>query len=153
MLTPVAGSLVIALQSFFLRTFEYRDVEVFRIQFQHLHQIFPCHVDGTFLEIVAERPVAEHFEHRVVIGVITHLLQVVVLAAHAQTLLRVGTAARLRRARSEDDVFPLVHTCVGEHQCGVVFDYHRRRRLNGVLFRLEKLFERVAYFVCCHHDM
>ena len=92
---PIAGSLVIALQALCGVTFEDGDIEVLGIQLQHIHQIFPCHVNGTFLEIVAERPVAEHLEHGVVVCVVTHLFQVVVLTADAQALLRVGTPAWL----------------------------------------------------------
>ena len=96
MLGPVFGCLVVAWDILFGRTFEHGDVEVLRVQLQHVHQILPGHVDGTLLEVVAERPVAQHLEHGVVVRVVSHLLQVVMLTRYAQTLLRVGTASWLR---------------------------------------------------------
>ena len=86
-----------------------------------------------------------------VISVVSDLLKVVMLAAHAEALLCVGTAARFGLACAEDDVLPLVHTSVCKHQCWVILDYHRRTRHDGVSFRLEELLERVADFVSCHH--
>ena len=74
MLQPVAGSLIIAFQSLFLRTFKDSDVEVFWVEFEHINKIFPCHVDGTLFEVVAKAPVAQHLKHGVVIGVVPHLL-------------------------------------------------------------------------------
>ena len=86
-----------------------------------------------------------------VVSVVSDLFKVVMLAAHAEALLCVGTAARFGLACAEDDVLPLVHTSVGEHQCWVILDYHRCRRHDGVSFRLKKLLKRVADFVSCHH--
>ena len=50
-------------------------IEVFRIDFQHIHQKFPRPVDGFVLEIVAKRPVAKHLKHGVVVSVVAHFLQ------------------------------------------------------------------------------
>ena len=125
-LGPIAGSLVVALQSFFLATLEYGNIQVGGVQFQHLGQVFPCHVDGTLFEVVAEAPVAEHLEHGVVVSVVSHLFEVVVLAAHTETFLRIYAGYILARVfRAENDVFPLVHTCVCKHQRGVILDDHR----------------------------
>ena len=79
MLCPVFRSLVVARDILLGRTLEHRHVEVGRIQLQDVDQVFPCHIDSTLLEIVAKRPVAQHLEHRVVVGVVAHLFQVVVL--------------------------------------------------------------------------
>jgi hypothetical protein len=49
-----------------------------------------AHADGFLLEVVAEGPVAEHLEERVVIGVEADVVEVVVLAAGADALLGVG---------------------------------------------------------------
>ena len=54
-----------------------RDAEV-------LGEEVPGPVDGLALEVVAEAPVAEHLEERVVAGGPTHLLEVVVLAGDPQ---------------------------------------------------------------------
>ena len=79
-LGPILGGLIVARDVLFRRTLEDRHVEILWIQLQHIHQILPGHIDGALLEVVAKRPVAEHLEHRVVVGVVSHLLQVVVLA-------------------------------------------------------------------------
>ena len=121
---PERGSLFIAFQTLFLRAFENRHVEVFRIDVQNVNEVFPCVVYGTLLEVVAEAPVAEHLKHGVVVSVVSHLFQVIVLTAHTQTFLSVRTSARLRFACAKDNVLPLVHTCVREHQRRVVFYDH-----------------------------
>ena len=86
-LAPVACRLVVAGKSFAVVALEYCYVQVLRVEFQYIYKVFPSHIYGAFLEVVAERPVAEHLEHGMVIGVVTYFLQVVVLAADAQTLL------------------------------------------------------------------
>ena len=52
---------------------------------------------------------------------------------------------------AQNNVLELVHTCIGEHQCGVIFNDHRSRWDNLVSFRLEKAFERISNFFSCHH--
>ena len=95
MLCPVFRSLVVTRDVLFGRTLEDGNIEILGIQFQHIHQILPCHINGTFLEIVTERPVAQHLKHGVVVGVMSYLLQVVMLTTDAQTLLGIGAAAWL----------------------------------------------------------
>ena len=150
-LGPILGSLVIAVEAFFLRTLKHRHVQVGRVKVQHVNQILPGIVNGTLLKVVAKAPVAKHLKHGVVVRVMSNFLQVIVLTAHAQALLRVGAAAWLGVALAKDNIFPLVHTSVGKHQSGVVLNHHRSRRHNGVSLRLEKLLVRVADFVSCHH--
>ena len=89
-LCPVAGSFVVAAQTLSRATLKYCSVEMFGIQAEYIHKKFPGPVDGLFLEIIAKRPVAEHLEHCVVVGIEAHLFEVVVLAADAQTFLAVG---------------------------------------------------------------
>ena len=86
-LSPVGGSLVVAYEVLFLRAFENCHVEVFRVELEHIDEIFPCHVDGTLFEIIAEAPVSEHLKHGVMISVVSHLFEVVVLTADAEALL------------------------------------------------------------------
>ena len=94
-LQPELSSLVVALDVFFWRALKHRHIKVIWIELEHIHEIFPSHIDGTFLEIVTKRPVAEHLKHGVVVSVMTDFFQVVVLTAYTQTLLRVSTATRL----------------------------------------------------------
>ena len=149
MLEPEGRSLLVAGKVLTLVTLKDGDVEVLGVDFQHIDQVFPCHVDGSLLEIVTEGPVAQHLEHGVVVRVVAHLLQVVVLATDAETLLGVGAAAGLGVTAAQDDVLPLVHAGVGKHKGGVVLDDHRGRGDDEVAFRLKELLERIADFFCC----
>ena len=126
MLGPIASRLVIACESLLFCTFKHGDIQVIGVQMKHVYEVFPCIIDGTFLEIIAETPVAQHLEHRVMIGVMAHFLKVVVLSAHAKTLLRVHPTNVFSGVfRAKDNVFPLVHTGICEHQRRVILDNHR----------------------------
>ena len=127
-LSPIVGSLVVAAQSVVGRTLEHGDVEVSRVDFEDIDKVIVCPLYLFFLKEVAKAPIAEHLEHRVVVGVMPDLLQVVMLAAHAETLLGVGLPAALRLTIAEDDVLKLVHAGVREHKGRIVLDYHRSRR-------------------------
>ena len=70
------------------------------------------------------------------------------LAADAQTLLRVGHAVVFRRLVAEDYIFKLVHTRVRKHQRGIVLDYHWSGGNNLVSFFAEEVLERLANLLC-----
>ena len=55
-----------------------------------------AHAIASLLEVIAEAPVAEHLEERVVVGVFAHIVEVVVFAAGADALLGVRDT-RVRR--------------------------------------------------------
>ena len=152
-LLPVRSGFVVAFQSFFGATFEYGGVEVFGVEFQYIHQILPCPGDGFLLEVVAKRPVAQHLEHGVVVGIVTHFLQVVVLSAYAKAFLRVSNSFVFRRVVAQNDIFKLVHSRIGEHQRGVILNHHRGRRHYLVTFTFEETLERVSDFVCSQHTL
>ena len=86
-LLPDGSGFIVALQTLLLAALEYGGVEVLGIQFENVDQILPCPADGLFLEVVTELPVAQHLEHGVVVGVVSYLLQVIVLTAYAKALL------------------------------------------------------------------
>ena len=115
MLEPVAISLLVACKTFAIITFEDSNVEVCRIKLENINEILPCHINSTFLEVVTERPVAEHLEHCMVICIVSNLFEVVVLTTNTETLLRVRTATWLWVACTEDYILPLVHTSIGKH--------------------------------------
>ena len=129
-LRPDFGSFVVTFQFFVFRTLKNGNIQAVFVQFQHFSQVFPCPGDGFFLEIITERPVAEHFEHGVVIGVMSHFFQVVVLAAYTQAFLRVGHAGIFYWVITENNIFELVHSRIGEHQRWVIFYNHGCRRYN-----------------------
>ncbi|MPM75804.1 hypothetical protein SDC9_122798 [bioreactor metagenome] len=86
-LCPYGGGFVVALQPFGWRAFENCHVQSVFIKFQYVGKIFPCPFNGFFLKIIAERPVAQHLEHGMMIGVVTHFFQIIMLTAHTQTFL------------------------------------------------------------------
>ena len=79
---------------------------------------FPRPFDRFFFEIIAEAPVAEHFEKCVVIGVEADVFEIVVFATGANAFLRVGDARRIPRRflLTEEDRHELVHAGIGEEQ-------------------------------------
>ncbi len=118
---------------------------------------FPSPGDGFFFEVVAEGPVAEHFEKGVVVGVQAHVFEVVVLAAGADALLRVrraggeafvkdaGPGVHISAALAEEDGHELVHAGIGENACAVAAGVaHVVTGDDGVLLLLEEVEEALA---------
>ncbi len=129
-------------------------VDAVRRKFEPLDDQFPRPRDGFLFEVIAEAPVPEHLEERVVIRVEADVIEVVVLAAGADALLRVRRArvaagdgaaplAHIRRALAEEDGDELVHAGVGEEQVRRV-GHERRARHDGVLFLAEEIEELLA---------
>ncbi len=76
-----------------------------------------------------------------------YVLEVVVLAAGADALLRGGGAGVVALFCAEEDVFELVHARVGEEQRGVVGGHERGRVHAAVRLRLKKAQKCFADFV------
>ena len=140
-LFPVRSSFVVTAQSFFGTSFKYGCIEMFRIQFQDLYQIFPRPADCFFLEVIAKRPVSKHFKHGVVVGVVSNFFQVIMFSANAQTFLRVRDSLVFRRVVTQNNIFKLVHPRVRKHQGRVIFNHHRSRGDDVVSFRLKEILE------------
>ena len=104
------------------------NVQARRVELPDLRQQFPRHLDGTLLEVVAEGPVAEHFKERVMAARTADVVQVIVLAARADALLRVGDTVPWCLFRAQKIRLELVHPRVGEHQSRVVVRHDRGRR-------------------------
>ena len=147
-LLPVASGLVVTLQTLRGIALKYGSVEVGGVKVKHVDQKLPTPVDGLLLKVVAKRPVAQHLKHRVVVGVVTNFLQVVVLAAHAKALLRVGDTPPLRLLVAQNDVLELVHTGIGKHEGRVVLDDHWSGRHNVVLLALKEALKSFANLFC-----
>src|SRR3546814_17366964 len=86
---------------------------------------------GVLLEVVAERPVAEHLEEGVVARGVADLVEVVVLAAGTQAALDVGRAHVAALLGAQEYVLELDHPRVGEQPGRVVAGDRRRGRLSG----------------------
>ena len=128
-----------------------------RGEFEALDDELPGPRDGFFFEVVAEGPVPEHLEEGVVVGVEAHVFEVVVLAASADALLRVGRTGgqafgqnagpgvHVRAALTKEDGDELVHACIGEDACAVAAGVaHVVTGDDGVLLRLEEVEEGLA---------
>ena len=117
-------------------------IQPFRREFPDLDDQFPRPVNGLLFEIIAKGPVPKHFKESVVVGIQPHIVQVVVLAAGADTLLGVGGATRGVRAAglAQENGHKLVHPRVGEQQIGRIRQQAGRRH-NGVILGLEKVEE------------
>ena len=149
-LLPVVVSLLIEGHAVLLRAFENRGVHAVGRQFVDAAQQLPRPLDRLLLEVVAVRPVAQHLEHRVVIGVVAHLFEVVVLARHAQALLGIGRTRIFAGRVAQKDVLELVHARIGEHQRGVALHDHRRRRHDHMALALEEVEKGAANFIRFH---
>ena len=147
---PEIVSLLIERHTVLLRALEYGCIHTLLRQFVHLSQQLPSPLDSLFLEIVAKRPVTEHLEHRVVIGIVTYLLQVVMLTRNAKALLRIANAGCLDRGITQKHILELVHTCIGEHQRRIILYNHRCRGHYDVTFTLEKFKKGLSDFVAFH---
>ena len=84
---PEGCGLVVAADALGGAALEDGGIEVGGVEVEDIDEVLPRPVDGLVLEVVAEGPVAEHLEHGVVVGVVSDLLEVVVLATGAQALL------------------------------------------------------------------
>src|SRR5690606_28207933 len=81
-----------------------------------------------FLEIIAEREIAQHFEEGEMPRREADIVEVVVLAAGAHAFLRGGRTAVGALFEAGKDVLELHHARIGEHQGRIVARHQRARR-------------------------
>src|SRR6185437_346163 len=112
----------------------------------------PREPNGVALEVVTEREIPEHLEERVVTRGMSHLLEVVMLAAGPHTLLRGGGAPPERRLLlPQKNLLELDHARVREQQRRVVLGYERGAGANRVAISLEVREEALANFGSAHN--
>ena len=100
-------------------------------------QEFPGPVNGFTLEVITEAEVSQHFKERVVTRGITHVVQVVVLAARADALLsRRRTVKRL--IEPQEVRLELVHASVRKEKRRIVLRYHWARLYDRVALALKE---------------
>ena len=130
----------------------HRGIQPFRRKTPAFHDQLPGPVNGFLLEIIAEGPVAQHLEKRVVVGIVAHILQVVVLSPGADALLGVRGAGGLPRRRpyAQEIRNKLVHAGIREQQSGALW-HQRGRRHDRVLFLAEKVQKALADLGGGHH--
>ena len=115
-------------------------------------QQLPRVSDRLALEIVAERPVAQHLEERGVARGVADVFQIVVLAAGPQTALHVGSAHVAALVGAEEDFLELDHAAVGEKQRRIVARDERGRRHDRVPLRGEVVEKLAADFGYVHRS-
>ncbi len=93
--------------------------------------------DRLGLEVIAKREIAEHLEERVVTCGVTHVVEIVVLAARPHAFLRRGCAAVVSCLKTCEQVLELHHARVHEHQRRIVPRHQRAGRDNRVALPLE----------------
>ncbi len=114
------------------------------------HQV-PGELDGAFLEIIAEREIAEHLEEGVMARGVADIVEVVVLAAGADAFLRRDRPRIGPLFQAGEDVLELHHAGIGEHQGGVVARHERRARHDHVPLARKKAEEVRPDFVDAAH--
>ena len=87
------------------------------------------------------------------VGIVTNLFQIIVLAAHAKALLGVGGTFPLSILIAQDDILELVHTSVCKHECGVVLNHHGSRRNDVMALLLEIALEGLSDFFTSQHNI
>jgi hypothetical protein len=136
LLAPGVRGLVVA-RHHALLVFKARRPQAALVQTPHLGQQLPCPRDGFLFVVVAERPVAQHLEERMVRRVAAHIVEVIVLAGHAHALLRIGHARVRPRAVAQEHILELHHARVGEEQRVVTHRDQRHRRHDRVTLLFE----------------
>ena len=114
-------------------------MQLFPGQSQLLGNELPGPADGVFLEVVAEGKIPQHFKEGMVARGTAHIFQIVVLAAHAQTLLgsrRTPVGADLL---SQKTLLELHHARIGEQQRRIVARHKGRRGHHGMPLSLEEV--------------
>ena len=109
----------------------------------------PGPVDRFALEVVAKAEVPEHFKERVVARGVAHVVQVIVLAARTDALLR-GRRAIERLVQTQEVGLELVHAGVREEKRRIVLRHHRARLHHRVALALKE-FEVSRTNLGCRH--
>jgi hypothetical protein len=109
-------------------------------KFPSVDDQLPGPVDRFLFEVIAEAPIPQHLKKGVVIGVEPDVIEIVMLPAGANTLLRVDDARRVpgRFLLPEENRDELVHPGIGEKQVRRVRQ-KRARGHDGVLFLAKEI--------------
>ena len=81
---------------------------------------------------------------------IADIVEVVVLAAGADALLRRGGALVVSFFHAGEDVLELVHARVGKEQRGIVGRHQRRAANDAMIVGRKEVEERLADLIPCH---
>jgi len=126
------------------------DVELVFGNRKIVREQFPGESDCVLLEIVAEGEIAKHLKERVVAARVADVIEIVMLAARADALLRGGGAGVIALFQAGENVFELVHARVREKQRRVVGRHQRRTANNAMAIGREEVEKRLADLIPCH---
>src|ERR1700726_2458490 len=104
----------------------------------------PVKFDRLALVVVAERPVAEHLEERVMVRIAADRFEIVVLAGNPQALLAISHPRPRRLAYTQEKILERDHPGVGKKQRGVAFGHQWSRGHDLMAALPEKVEERPA---------
>src|SRR5690625_180566 len=148
---PELNRLLVHRKSVPFISLEYGGIQAVGFQIPHIDQQLPGPPDSLPLKIIAKRPVAQHLKQRMVRGITTYLLKIMVLPAHAYTALAVhyplpdGPFPVITRLFSQKDRRELVHPRIGKQQRGVILWHNRAAGDLQVLFGLKEIQEIRAF--------
>ncbi len=112
---------MIPFNSILLISFKNSNIDALRVQFHPAGQEFPGPLNGLPFKIVAKGPVPQHLEHGMMVGIMTHLFQIVVFPCNPQAFLGVRNPPGVGLAVPQEDVLKGIHSRIGEHEGGIVF--------------------------------
>ena len=127
-----------------------RDVKLFRRNGVILGDQLPSPGDGFPLEIIAEGKIPQHFEKSVMARGAADLLEIIMLAARANTFLGSRGARIIALFAAQENILELVHARVREEQRRIVGRDERRRGQHAVAASLKKLQKTGSYLARFH---
>src|SRR5450432_1799998 len=130
---------------------EYGNVNPVHRNLEDFCQQFPAPGNGFLFKIIAKTPIAEHFKHRMMVGIHTHFFQVVMLPAYPQTFLRIGHPGVRSGFISEEIILELVHSCIDKQQGWIVLRHYRCGRNNHMCPGFEEIQKFIPYLGASHH--
>ena len=80
MFFPKIVCILVSFQVFGSISFENRYIQIFFRYFINFGQKFPRPSNRFFFEIIPKRPVPQHLEHRMVIGITPYIIQIIMLS-------------------------------------------------------------------------
>ena len=96
-----------------------------------------------FLEIIAERKIAQHFKKGVVTCGVADIVEIIMFATCADTFLTRCSAGNCPAFKTSENVFEWHHASIDEHQRRIVIR-DKRRRLDHVVARGAEMIEKCA---------
>ncbi len=141
-LSPIVSRLLVGFQ-LTLVILEDRDPEPVFGQAPDFGEQLPRPGDGLLFVIIAKRPIAQHLEESVMIGIVSYILQIVVLTGDPHALLSVSSPRIPPFLQSQEDVFKLIHARIGEQQRGIIARHQRGAGHYGVSLAGEEIQKRL----------